>query len=403
MSQAARKACVAVAACFRRYPWIGWAGWALFVAVALARTHPRRFASTFTYYLLAAERLASGGQVYDPDKLGDFVYLPLTLLLYVPFTWISRVPAAAIAMILGAALFSYACVRLTRALLAPGTRNGDAAALAGLVLLINIPAVWFNLKAVQAQVPMTAAMMAACAAMVHARWRAASLWLLVAVAMKPLALVMLLLCAALVREMRWLLVAALAVLLLAPFAFLEWDYLAAQHQALALKLWHIATAPLEEWPYQADLSTLLRALGIKLPPPIALGLRLAVALGTLAVAWRVRQDGSIRGFAFAALLLSGCYITLLGPRNEFLSFVVLTPALTFLAVLLLVRRAEDWRGWLLIAAALLLGFSVNLATDAVVKPAIVLIIYVWLIRLMLVPGRWRVLLEGEGAAPAPDR
>jgi hypothetical protein len=160
---------------------------------------------------------------------------------------------------------------------------------------------------------------------------------------------------------------------------------------------------LEEWPYQADLSTLLRALGIKLPPPIALGLRLAVALGTLAVAWRVRQDGSIRGFAFAALLLSGCYITLLGPRNEFLSFVVLTPALTFLAVLLLVRRAEDWRGWLLIAAALLLGFSVNLATDAVVKPAIVLIIYVWLIRLMLVPGRWRVLLEGEGAAPAPDR
>jgi len=40
-----------------RYPWAGWAGWTIFCVVALARVHPRRFASTFTYYLEATKRL----------------------------------------------------------------------------------------------------------------------------------------------------------------------------------------------------------------------------------------------------------------------------------------------------------------------------------------------------------
>ena len=38
---------------------------------------------------------------------------------------------------------------------------------------------------------------------------------------------------------------------------------------------------------------------------------------------------------------------------------------------------------------------VNLATDAVLKPAIVTAIYVWLTWLMAAPGRWRALVEGD--------
>ncbi len=90
------------------------------------------------------------------------------------------------------------------------------------------------------------------------------------------------------------------------------------------------------------------------------------------------------------------WFTLLGPRNKFLSLIVLTPALTVIALLLLGRRADHWRGWLLIAAALLRGFSINLATDAVVKPAVVLAIYVWLAWLMAQPGRWLAVVEGAG-------
>lgn len=399
MLRAVRNVRVAIVTLFQRHPWIGWVAWGIFVAAALARTHPRRFGSTFAAYLDAAERLWASQQVYDPTTLGDFLYFPLTLLIYVPFTLLDRVTAAALAMLLGAAFFTWACTMLTVAMLPRDRRMIDAIALAGVPLLINIPAAWLNFKGVQAQVPMTAAMIAACVAMSGSRWRTASFWLFVAIAMKPLAIVMALLCGALVREMRLPLVGAIAAVVLIPFAFLDWGYLLSQYQAMGLKLWHIATAPPAQWIYQADFSTMVRALGVQLPAGVALGIRVAAALGTLALAWRVRHIGGARSFALAVLVLSGCYITLFGPRNEFLSFIVLTPALAVLAGLMLMRYDADYRAWLLIVAALMLGFTFDyLQTDGVLKPAIVLVIYAWLTWLMAVPARWREIVEGREAA-----
>lgn len=55
--------------------------------------------------------------------------------------------------------------------------------------------------------------------------------------------------------------------------------------------------------YQADFSTMVRSLGIELPASVALALRLAAALGTLALACRAKQTGDGRSFAFAVLIL----------------------------------------------------------------------------------------------------
>ena len=393
----------ALIAPFERWPWIGWAAWNVFVGVSIARIHPRRFDSTFASYLDAAERLWSGERVYNPLTLGDFLYLPIALLIHVPLTDLDPVPAAAIALTVDAAFFSWACATLMSALLAGQSRSADALALAGVLLFINIPAAWFNFKGIQAQVPMTAAMMAACAAMQRNRWNAASFWLFIALAVKPLAIVMVLLCAALVREMRLPLIAAVAATLLLPFAILDWSYLLEQYRLLGIKLWLIATDSTSEWPYQADFSTLLRALRIDLPEFVILGVRLASAVGTLALAWRVRRTGTARGFAFAVLLLSGCYITLFGPRNEFLSFVVLTPSITALALVMIIRMDADYRAWLLIAGAAVLGFAWSLEIDSALKPAIVIAIYLWLAWLMAAPGRWGAIVDGgqKGGSIAP--
>src|SRR3981081_3215351 len=113
MRQGAGNACAVIATLFQRYCWVGWTGWTIFVLIALARTHPRRFGSTFSAYLDAAQRLWTGQQVYDPATLGDFLYFPLTLLVYTPFTLLDRVPATAIALALGAAVFTWACAKLT--------------------------------------------------------------------------------------------------------------------------------------------------------------------------------------------------------------------------------------------------------------------------------------------------
>ena len=65
--------------------------------------------------------------------------------------------------------------------------------------------------------------------------------------------------------------------------------------------------------------------------------------------------------------------------------------------------SADYRGWLLIAAALVLGFVFDLDIDSTLKPAIVAAIYIWLAWLMAVPARWCAVIEGRATAPASAR
>ncbi len=103
-----------------KFPWAGWVAWFLFCLIALARTSPRRYASTFEYYLEAAERLWAHGQVYDPHSLGAFLYLPITLLVYIPFTFVDHSLAAGFWQVVFAAVFTWGCFSLTQMLLPNG-------------------------------------------------------------------------------------------------------------------------------------------------------------------------------------------------------------------------------------------------------------------------------------------
>jgi hypothetical protein len=143
------RARVALVALFQRQPWIGWIAWDIFVCIAIARVHPRRFNSTFATYLDVADRLLAGERVYNPLALGDYLYFPISLLIHVPLTKLDPVAAAAIALTIGAALLTWACAALMSALMAGQSRSDDALALAGLLLFINIPAAWFNFKGIQ--------------------------------------------------------------------------------------------------------------------------------------------------------------------------------------------------------------------------------------------------------------
>jgi hypothetical protein len=381
----------AVVGLFRKYPWIGWAAWAAFVILVLVRMHPRRFGAAFQYYLDFAAKLWAEQPVYDPTTLGDVSYWPSSLLLFVPLTSLDSVVAGVIALTIFAALFTWGAVALTRALL---DERAEAAMLAGVLLAINIPAAWYHFKQVQLHIPMTAAMMLAAAAIIRGRAWPASLWLIVAFVAKPLALVMALLAGALIPRTRIILIAGIIVGFLLPFVFLHADYLIAQYQLYGLKIWSVATAPPAGWIYQADFTTLLKAFGIVLPGPVSFVLRLVAALGTLYLAWKVQRAGGSKALGLALLLLSGCYITLFGPRNENVSFLVLTPSVAALALLMLLRNERDIRGWLLIAACVVLGYVVNLTVDSVVKPAVVAAIYGWAAWQMAVPERWRQLAEG---------
>ncbi len=383
-----------------RYPWIGWAAWLVFCIASLLRTHPRRFGSTFQAYLTSAHNFWNGQPIYDMSNLGEYLYWPVSLLVLGPLPNLQPVVAAAIAMAVAAVVLSLASIALMRALL-PARPALEAVNLAGILLMINIPAAWFNFKYIQAQIGMTAFMMLTAAAIIHRRWWLSCLFMFLSVIVKPLSLVMLLLCGATQPKMRVGLALALIAALLLPFAFGDVHYVAGEYKNWILKLQQLTSVEPGEWIYQADFATLLDTVGITLPHTAQTVIRLAAALGILALVWRVAQLRNNVVFAVAVTLFAGCYITLFGPRNEFLSFLVLTPTLTALALLLLTRDASDQRAWALIVAVLVIGFHGALGVDRALKPLLTFIILGWMIRLTLEPARWIELLKPE--LPADGR
>ena len=390
-----------IAGFFQRWPWTGWAGWIVICIILVVRVWVRLYPQTFGVYLDAANHLRARellyGPVdpmhYDPFNISGYLYWPISALMLVPFTYVSKYLAAAVMLIVSALVLSWAAVALMRALFPSGLQSISPTMAAGILLLINIPAAWDNFKSLQAQIIMTGAMMLAASAMMRSRWNLASLWLLIAIVTKPLAIVMVLICGWLSTHMRWSLVTAIVVALIVPFAFVEAGYLTEQYREWLLKLHGIASAPPAAWPYQADFVSMLDSFGLGLPPTVATTIRLVAALATLALAWRVSKAGHQIAFAMAVLLLSGCYLCVFGPRNEILSFLVLTPGLTAFAFLLFADSFEDWRGWALIVIVLVLGWYWSLQIDRFLKPALVCGIYVWLGWLMIVPERWQRIVD----------
>lgn len=387
---------------FVRFPWIGWTAWLVFCVASLLRDNPRRFGSTFQAYLDAANHFWHGQQIYVFSNLGEYLYWPVSLLVLGPLPNFEPVVAAAIAMAVSAVVLTVASVVFVGTFM-PARSRTDVLNTAGVLLMINIPAAWYNFKYVQAQIGMTAFMMLAAAAIARRGWLMASFWLFLSVITKPLSLVMLLLCGATQPRMRiWLVVALLAALLL-PFAFADVHYVAGEYKAWIEKLRQLTAVTPGQWPYQADFATLLDTAGIDLPRALQTGVRLAAALGTLALVWRLARLKNPLVFAMAVTLFSGCYITLFGPRNEFLSFLVLTPPLTALALVLIDRDPHDQRGWALIAAALIIGFHGALAVDRALKPLLTFVFLGWLIWLTIEPARWVELLKPESDAAKAER
>jgi hypothetical protein len=81
---------------------------------------------------------------------------------------------------------------------------------------------------------------------------------------------------------------------------------------------------------------------------------------------------------------------------------VLTPPLTALALVMLTRDGRDQRGWLLIAAVLVIGFHGALEVDRFLKPLLTFVVLGWLIWLTLQPARWVELLAPKNEMAGDD-
>lgn len=340
----------------------------LITLVRLALDHPDQ--SSFRVYASAVLAWWSGNNPYtSTSHIHGFLYLPTSLVLFTPFALLGPTVGGILWCVLSAGLYVSGLFRMSRQLSSNWPWQ---------VLGVTFVAVWFSLKANlpdgQAQVVITGSLLHAAADLKQTRWLPAAAQLALAVAIKPIALTAMGLAFVVYPPLRkWLLLTTLFAALL-PFQYPDPNYVVTVYRTALMKLLFASSPERGAWPWLADISTLLDAVGLPLNVICQLMLRVVAALATLAIAIRARILDQW-STSFVLLTLSLVYLTLFNPRSESVSYVALTPAIGLSAGILLSRSSLAALGWLLLVAGVALGVPWGRSIDPWLKPAIALIYF----------------------------
>ncbi len=369
-------------------PWMIWAIWALVFLVIAADVvrHPKAHNTTPTYRT-AATLWWQGQDVYTYRPHDGFFYFPQAALIFTPFNVLPFYAGEIVWRVATFGLFAFALVRLRQVLLS-GREFSPLKTLLVLSLLA-IPSSFASLRNAQYDLPVAALVVLTAAEVGAGRWTAAAICLCLGVALKPLAMVPLLLFGALEWKLLPRLAIGLLIVVLLPF--LHWSpAFVANEYARCIQTMLLASKG--EEPRYSDLAALLSHAGYDAPDILKTAARLFFALvylglGALAVKRLPRVEA---GWAIGALAAD--YLMLFNPRTETCSYVFLGPFLASLALLYGAQRDRRWLSYALGFAALGLAcdafpkigaFSLHDLTDRWFKPLIALVFVPVLIQFIL--------------------
>ncbi|GAB4247684.1 MAG: hypothetical protein OHK005_14000 [Candidatus Methylacidiphilales bacterium] len=321
--------------------------WAILLVVLTIMVASRPESRTVTgAYRDAAEKwVMSNPSVYE-NPISGFLYLPQGAMLFLPFTWMPKA--------LGEVLWRYAAVALVLTGLWRVARLGQENGwpwLWGLMAVLVIPASLASARNGQTNLHLAGLFLHVGVDLVRgARWRAV-LGLLVALALKPIAVVPMLLVGALMPTVRGKLAVGLGVFLILPFLRTDPGYAWNMMLACAEKM---RTASQPDYHGFCDLEGMFRTWGVEAPRPVWTGLRVAAALGTLGLAWRsLRRMGR---FGWLAVMAWGVwYLMLFNPRTEANSYAMLGPCVAWSACWTWAAGRSRWETGSLIVFAFALG------------------------------------------------
>jgi len=311
----------------KRSEWISWAGWAvLFLATSAIILHDSS-RSIFPIYQYAALAWFKGQQIYEMSGIGGFTYFPQAAILFTPF---ALLPSAAGEMAwrlvsIGAIAFA---LRSFGSLVAE--RSGKN--LFPLMTLVAIPIVWDCARNGQATLLMTAVMLMAVVDVARLHWWRATLWLALAVAIKPLAIVLVLLIAAINRPMTSRALFGMVLLALFPFLTQRPGYVIEQYVTCLQNMAISAHVGVAAHGWTSPFTALRAVTGIDVPEKLQTLMRLAGALGTLVLCYVSRRRHDAATSAIFLFSLAALYVMLFSPRTENNTYAMLGPALAlFLA------------------------------------------------------------------------
>jgi alpha-1,2-mannosyltransferase len=359
----------------RENPWQSgaWAIWLLvFLAVnADVLRHPLKH-TTMPTYRLASTQWWAGQDVYSLDPHAGFLYFPQAAFLFTPFNLLPFFAGEILWRAATFGLFAYALVRLDAFFLSTHRPPGGRSFL--ILSLLAMPSAFASLRNAQFDLPLAALIVLTAAEIASARWTAAAFWLCLALALKPLAVVPMLLFGALY----WKLIPRLAIGIVVVIAlpFLHWRPAYVAHEYVRCFQTLVWAAKGGE-PKFSDLGALISHVGIYPPEWLKTSARLLFAVVYLGLgAMAVRRLNRIEA-AWTVGALSADYLMLFNPRTETCSYVFLGPFVASLALFYAPRPARRWLAYALGFAALGLACDaipiVHDYTDRWFKPLIALL------------------------------
>lgn len=360
---------------------LGWGCWlTLLTVVSIMVIVKPGGHSVLWYYDAATSAWWSGGDLYS-QQVDSFNYLPAFAVLFTPFHLLGPLAGGLLWRWVSFAALTLGYWRLAR-LLAPARWR----LVLGLTLFLAVAGSAGMVRNGQATIIMTALMIHASVDLAERKWNRAALLLGLAVALKPLAIVLILLSAALYSPMRPRLAIAVAAVLLLPFLTAGPSYVLGQYGAMARQYGIAYGAALGPW---SEFGMMMVKFGLPLPPVVMTALRLAAALATLALAWLACRRREPDWAAFYVLSLAIAYLMLFNPANEENTFGALAGIIAMAAALAV---AQGRAAWIWVSLALLCfalgsdgyGNLVLAATKLWFKPAVCILFLAFFL-----PELWR--------------
>ena len=276
-------------------------------------------------YRQASEKWWAGKESpYNMSQVG-YLYLPQEAILYTPFQVLPKRVGEPLWRWTGLAFLAVGLWRVA-ALIGPGQQ---ARLFLGATLLV-IPAALSSARNGQVNLPLAGLMLLSVSALATRRWNMATLWLLLAVMLKPIALAPALLAAACYAPLRLRLAGGLLLCLGAAYLHPDAAYVTGEYRYFWAKL------VLAGQPANQDFSDFFGMLwhwGIHPTPMVISGLRALVAVMVLLLSLRVmrhfREQPALQ--AFGVMLLAAIYLMLFNPRTEENSYVMLAGFIALLA------------------------------------------------------------------------
>lgn len=357
-----------------------WEFWLLLFLVIF--TNVERFPlkhTTMPTYRLASTNWWESHDLYTTNAHAGFLYFPQAAMIFTPFNLLPFMAGEFLWRAVVFGLFFYAISRLNAFFL---SQDSSATVTTFLALsLLAVPSSMASLRNAQFDLPLAALIVLTTAEIASGRWNAATAWLCVAVALKPLAVVPLLLFGALYVKLIPRLAVGLLIVIALPF--LHWNPTFVAHEyarSFSTLLW---ASKGDEARY-SDLAALVSRLGYDAPPLLKTGARLFFALFFLALgaAGMRRLKPALAAWLVGAL--SADYLMLFNPRTETCSYVILAPFVASLGLFYARHGGSRLLVWGLGFAALGLACDaipvVHYLTDRWFKPLIALLFLPVLIR-----------------------